>query len=455
MNQPSSDNPAPVDPESGASVSGAVEPGAPAPDVIVTAPGSLGDVNPLLAIAAGLKQQGLEVVFAAAQRYLPLAQQAGLRTRILTSEKDFHRLVSNPSVWHPRQGARLILRDAVREMLEPHFAWLETAVVPGRTILVSHLLDFAGRVFRERFPGTGMATVVLAPAMLRSASQPPRLSSYRLEQTVPRWLRPLAYRCADLWVDSLAGPAIHRLQRRLGLKPARRLLNQWWFSPDLVLGLFPEWFSVPAADCPANFRHCGFPLADSAAWVPPETEQKLETILQSFGAAAPVVFAPGTAHHHARSFLQTAIAACRQLGLPGILLSTDPDQIPEQLPPGMIAEKYLPFSLLLPRAAAIVHHGGVGTTSQAFAAGIPQVVLPMAFDQFDNAERVVRAGCGVTTPMRHLTTGFLTDALRRVLPKRNHCQEFRSQLVPGQQAVVGSIAAILALAGREPTAKRG
>jgi len=48
----------------------------------------------------------------------------------------------------------------------------------------------------------------------------------------------------------------------------------------------------------------------------------------------------------------------------------------------------------LPHCAAIVHHGGIGTTSQALAAGIPQLIRPMAFDQFDNANRIEKLGCG-------------------------------------------------------------
>ena len=48
----------------------------------------------------------------------------------------------------------------------------------------------------------------------------------------------------------------------------------------------------------------------------------------------------------------------------------------------------------LPRAAALVHHGGIGTLAQALRAGCPQLVMPMAFDQPDNAVRLERLGVG-------------------------------------------------------------
>ena len=58
-----------------------------------------------------------------------------------------------------------------------------------------------------------------------------------------------------------------------------------------------------------------------------------------------------------------------------------------ELPKGVVAFDYAPFSLLFPRAAAIVHHGGIGTTGQAMRSGRPSLVMPCAWDQPDNAER--------------------------------------------------------------------
>lgn len=413
-------------------------------DAIVTAPGSLGDVNPLLAIARTLKSRGLNVAFLAAERYLQLADRAGLATFPLTTESEFDRLVGNPAIWHPRQGVRLILRDALVDFLERHYRWLERHCVPGKTLLVSHLLDFAGRIYRDRHPETRMATVVLAPAMLRSMDQPPRVSSFGFERKLPRWLMPLAYRCADWHVDRLACPPVNRLRKSLGLPPAKRLLRDWWFAPDLVLGLFPDWFSVPSRDLPQNFVHSGFPLADSAELVSGDVRAEVESALAATGPE-PIVFAPGTAHHHAGQFLAIAARACERLNRGGILLSSDASQWPVRLPPQVVTAKYLPFSLLLPRAGAIVHHGGVGTTSQALAAGLRQVVLPMAFDQFDNAERVERLGCGQWLPMRRLSEQRL-ERLLDAAPNKPAIAEMARRLNDDQGCLVW-LARLLGLLG--------
>ena len=93
-----------------------------------------------------------------------------------------------------------------------------------------------------------------------------------------------------------------------------------------------------------------------------------------------------------RQFFDTAVEVCRRLGRRGILLTRHRAHLPPSLPPEMVHVEYAPFSELLPRCAAIVHHGGMGTSAQAMAAGIPQLVTPMAHDQLDNAVRMEKLG---------------------------------------------------------------
>jgi UDP:flavonoid glycosyltransferase YjiC (YdhE family) len=94
------------------------------------------------------------------------------------------------------------------------------------------------------------------------------------------------------------------------------------------------------------------------------------------------------------SFFLASVDACRILGRRGVLLSRHGDHIPANLPPNIIHVDYAPFSELLPRIAAIVHHGGIGTTSQGLKAGIPQLVMAMSHDQPDNVNRLRRLGVG-------------------------------------------------------------
>ena len=416
-------------------------------DTIVTAPGSLGDVNPMLGIARSLQARGRRVLFLAAEPYLQLAERAGLQTRVLTTHADFYDLVKNPNIWHPRRGPKLLLDKMLGELLNPHYEWLVQNCVPGETLLVSHFLDFAGRVFRDRFPSTRLVTVVLAPVLFRSLTAPPRVTRLGIECRLPQSLLRAAYRCADHFIDSFALKHINPLRRKIGLRPVHRLMKDWWLSPDLAIALFPDWFSVPQQDLPKQVQTVGFPLTDSADWVAPQVEQQLQQILARFGGERPVVFAPGSAHFQARPFLTKAAEACRRLNLPAILISPNPLEVPADLPPNIVAAQYLPFSKLFPKARAVVHHGGVGTTSQCFAAGVPQIVLPMAFDQFDNAHRVAKLACGSWMSMSTISVRTLQKHLRALSQTSMGVTEIARRFTGSQRACDQAANACLCLYG--------
>jgi UDP:flavonoid glycosyltransferase YjiC (YdhE family) len=389
-------------------------------DTIVTAPGSLGDVNPLLGIAQQLQAQGRNVLFLAAEPYLPLAERAGLQTKPLTTQHEFHELCHDPNLWHPRRGPKLLFDKALRLSLVRHYDWLEQNCVPGKTLMVSHFLDFSSRVFRDRHPSTRLVSVVLAPATFRSVTHPPQLSGTGLETKLPRWMLRAAFWCADRWVDSMALPHINALRKNKGLAAVSRIMQKWWMSPDAVLAMFPQWYEnihegvQLHEEKPSQVRYVDFPMTDSATLVTEEVRADFQRVLQIVGDSKPILFAPGSAHHQAKKFLQAAADACRRMNRSGILLSPNTSEQPSSLPANVATAQYLPFSQLLPHVGAVVHHGGIGTTSQCLAAGVPQIVLPMAFDQFDNADRVMRLGCGSWFPMRRVSAEKLVEHLSRL-----------------------------------------
>ncbi|MEM7249600.1 MAG: nucleotide disphospho-sugar-binding domain-containing protein [Acidobacteriota bacterium] len=145
------------------------------------------------------------------------------------------------------------------------------------------------------------------------------------------------------------------------------------------------------------------------------------------GDAPPILFTHGSAQLHGQGFFATAVETARRLGRRALLVASRRESLPAELPAGMRHEAYLPFSRVLPHCAALVSHGGVGTCAQALAAGVPHLVVPMAFDQFDNASRLVELGVGDCLPVRRLTTDRAVAALRPLLSRtedvRARCAE--------------------------------
>jgi rhamnosyltransferase subunit B len=121
----------------------------------------------------------------------------------------------------------------------------------------------------------------------------------------------------------------------------------------------------------------------------------------------------------AHTFFRSALAAVEQTGRRAVFVSRDLSQLPPHLPSSVLAVEYAPFSTLLRHASAFVHHGGIGTLSQGFAASVPQLLMPMAHDQPDNENRLRRLGAGFGLTPKKFTPERVAEALRKLTTDPN------------------------------------
>ena len=219
---------------------------------------------------------------------------------------------------------------------------------------------FAARLVQEKL-ARPLVSVILQPWMIPTAISPPAMpGGLSLPPGTPLPIADLYWGLFDLAGAVLAGGRLNRLRASLGLRPIRRMFR-WWFSPQRVLGFFPDWYGRPAADWPAEMRLTGFPNYDGRPAV------DLPAEVQEFCSAGPppVAFTFGTGMMHATEFFRSALKACRLLGVHGLFLTKYTRQLPSVLPPFIHHCPFAPFQKLFPHCAAVVHHGGVGTTARA------------------------------------------------------------------------------------------
>jgi UDP:flavonoid glycosyltransferase YjiC (YdhE family) len=379
--------------------------------ILVIPIGSHGDVHPFVGLGVELVRRGHEVTLITSPTFAPLAERVGCRFVPLGTAEQYHRVLANPDVWHPRRGLKLMFTEMVGTLLRSLFALIADLYEPGRTVVVHHPLGLGARLAQEKL-GVPTATAHISPASLRSIILPPVMPAVSLPAWSPHWYRRLAFWAGDLLVvDPIVSGPLNSFRAELGLPPVRRILNGWWNSPQRVLGLFPPWFAPPPPDWPPQTRLTGFPLFDECGLR--EVPAELEAFLQA--GAPPVVFTPGSAMMHGRRFFEAAVEACRLVGCRGLLLTSFLEHLPPALPETVRHFGYVPFSQVLPRAAAVVHHGGIGTTAQGLAAGVPQLIMPMGFDQPDNAARLARLGVAPSLAPRRFTGPRLARALQRLL----------------------------------------
>jgi UDP:flavonoid glycosyltransferase YjiC (YdhE family) len=222
------------------------------------------------------------------------------------------------------------------------------------------------------------------------------------------------------------------------------------YASNLVLGLFPDWFGPRQPDWPANTRTVGFPLWDTHEST--ELSGELEEFLAK--GSAPIAFSPGSANRGAHAFFAAAVDACDRVGLRGILLTKYAEQLPANLPPTVRHFGFVAMSKLLPRTAALVHHGGIGSCAQGLAAGVPHVVQPMSYDQFDNSRRLERLGIAREVGVRQFNGRNVADALATLLDSpavKTRCGELASRC-NGPTALADACSALEQLAA-SPSAR--
>jgi UDP:flavonoid glycosyltransferase YjiC (YdhE family) len=267
--------------------------------------------------------------------------------------------------------------------------------------------------------GVPFVSVALQPTVVFSAYDPPLLPK-------APWLGP-ARGGPRLWLNR-ATIAIGRattnhwtrpvdaLRRELGLTPRR---NNLFFDAGrgaaLSLGLYSPLLGPRQPDAPAHFEIVGYAAYDSDAGGPAILPPGLEAFLAA--GAAPLVFTLGSAAVNIPGdFYRESLKTARRLGRRAVLLvGPDGDASVAEGAEDAIAVAYAPFSLLFPRAAAIVHQGGVGTTQQALRAGRPQLVVPHLGDQFDNGARIARLGVGATLARGAYREKVVASAIGRLL----------------------------------------
>lgn len=377
--------------------------------VLISCIGSAGDVYPFIAIGQILRSRGHRVDLLSSPYFRDRVESAGLAFIPIGTLEDYQHAVADADLWHPRRSFPLIWRNIERNL---HNAYQQTVDRAGAdTVLVGSTLAFNSRLAQEklRLPG---ATIHLSPSCIFSAYDPAKWPSLGWLGHLPHWLTQVLLDAIERnFLDPVVLPSLNALRRDLGLSPVRQVMSHWVNSPDRVICAFPDWFAAPQSDWPPHSMTTDFPRWGVSA------ETTLDPALASFLEAGPppVGITPGSAMAHGRPVFERALAACDALGLRAVVVTPYRDQLPASLQASVMHVGYAPFELLLPNLAAFIHHGGIGTSAQCLAAGLPQLVTPWAHDQFDNAARLHKLGVAHSIAPRASTNAWI-----RVLRKLMH-----------------------------------
>jgi rhamnosyltransferase subunit B len=352
---------------------------------IIVALGSYGDINPCAGIAVRLRERGHKVVFLTSEYYEPLLQRLGIEVVSTLSLADHLRIGASPELKSNFGALRIVLRELVLGPARREYAAIQEKYEPGQTVILARGRALGARIAQEKL-GAPLVTLILSPDWLRSSYHPGLLGHRIVPRTARKWLQSVL----SGRVSSMLMPETNRLRDELGLPPIQGMFDDWVYSPQLILGLFPEWYAPAPPDWP-KIHLTGFSLFDgtNARELSPEVEEFLAA------GAPPLTISALSSMQSAGEFFKRSVAAVRLIGARAILLSPFPHNVPANLPPGIGYFGYTPHRLLLPRSAGVIHQGGTGAVAGALLAGIPQLFVPVnLIDNPFNAVRVAGMGVG-------------------------------------------------------------
>jgi UDP:flavonoid glycosyltransferase YjiC (YdhE family) len=376
--------------------------------IVLTTLGSLGDLHPFIALGLGLRDRGHTITIATSEFYRPKIEGLGLgfhpmRPELLLEDPQLAELTMDL-----KKGTERVLKEFILGSLRETYEDL-MAIAQQADYLITHEVVYATPLVAEllKLP---WATIILSPASFFSAYDPLITPTYpalaklrRFGPRVNRWVLDFLRFLTRDW-----GEAVHQLRQELGLPPVKHPIIDDKYSPDLVLGLFASVLGAPQPDWPPNVVVTGFTLYDG------NREQSISTELQAFLEAGdpPLVFTLGSAAVNTPgNFYSESIEAAIRLDRRAVLLMGK-NSLPKDLPSSIFASDYVPYSAIFPQACAIIHQGGIGTTSQGLRSGRPTIVMPYSHDQPDNAARLARLGVSRTIPRVQYTAKRVEKELR-------------------------------------------
>ena len=398
--------------------------------------GSLGDLNPYLAIAYALRDRGIRPIIVTSPSRRQQIEALGLAFRPMRPELTPESAVADgtmPQILDPHGGTEFLIRTLIAPHIRQSYDDI-LAAVADVDLIFTHPITFAGRLVAEKL-SIPWASGVLAPASILSDYDPFVVPQTRLFQT----LRPAGagaigflHRAVRRYTYPWVKPIIN-LRVELGLTPGDHPLFEGQHSPKCVLALFSRAIATPQPDWPSNVTITGFPFLDG-------TDQRLPDDLERFldTGEPPIVFTLGSsAVLGAGSFYSESAKAALSLGKRAVLLTGSDPSNRNNLPNDdkIFATPSAPYSLLLRRGCCTVHSGGIGSTGEGLRSGKPMLIVPFSNDQPDNANRARRIGAAAVLDKSNYRAVRVALKLNRLLSQPSYAtaSEKASQIIAAER----------------------
>jgi UDP:flavonoid glycosyltransferase YjiC (YdhE family) len=364
--------------------------------IVIPTTGSQGDLHPYLALGVGLRVAGHDVCLATHTDFGPLIQQKGLEFfPIGGSSRDLHasreglrmqRAGQNPFAFmrHFAQTRKPLMIDLMAGLLE--------ACREADLLLVGTTAFLPGHSVAEKLkiPAFNVHYVPTSQTTAFAHCLAPELPSWLPGRPLYNWL---SYAVVGEYFWQQLGSAVnHARDQVLGLPPLPLLGPPPRLFKDLptLYGYSPQVIPRPV-DWPSHHVIVGhWFLESSSDYCPPAA---LVKFLDEGPPAISIGFS-GMQNGRTEEVTELVTQALARCGQRGVVLTGWGGLCAGRASDQVFFAEAVPHDWLFPRVAAVVHHGGAGSTAQALRAGVPAVVAPFMADQPFWGRQIARLGVG-------------------------------------------------------------
>lgn len=374
--------------------------------IVLMTYGSRGDVQPMIALTLAIKDAGHNVLLAGPPEKSAWAGRLGCPYAPLGSDLTAF-IDTLEGIHKPGDALRSIQR--VRREVEEQFREIPEIIV-GADRVVGSALVFALSSLAEA-GNIPYRYIAFTPQLLPSAHHPH--PAFRL-QGLPGWWNRAGWHLAGFLDRFNLTALVNKHRRRSGLAPLKDLWSHILGQHVLVASdraIAPVPPDVTQATVQTGYLHLVQPKPDLPA---------LEHFLKD--GTRPVYCGFGSMPKKDQiRILPTIVNALRRAGQRMVLARFWDDPVPFETAADLFYIRKYPHLELFPRMAAVIHHGGAGTTATAAISGVPQIVVPHTLDQFHWGYRIRRSRMGpAPIPRTRLTSGKLADAVNGCLSDRRY-----------------------------------
>lgn len=401
--------------------------------IVLMTYGSRGDVQPMIALTLAIKRAGHDVLLAGPPEKSNWAGRLGCPYAPLGS--DLTAFIDTLDGVHKPGDALRSVKRMRREVAEQFRRIPE--LIAGADLVVGSSLVFALSSVAE-FDNIPYRYIVFSPQSLPSAHHP--FPAFRL-QGMPGWWNCAGWHLAGFLDRFNLTALVNNYRRRRGGPPLKNLwahiLGQHVLvASDRAIAPVPP--DVTQKTAQSGYLHLVQPKQDLPA---------LERFLED--GPPPVYCGFGSMPKKDQiRILPATVSALRRAGQRMVLARFWDDPMPVETATDLFFIQKYPHLDLFPRMAAVIHHGGAGTTATAAISGVPQIIIPHVLDQFHWGYRVHRSRMGpAPIPRARLTTKKLTDAVNDCLCERRYRYHVRqiATAIQRENSLADAVAALTAV----------